>query len=269
MLHILLLAAALAYLTPFFWLVCASFKRPGDVFRYAFLPWGHLRDLTLNNFAVLFQRERFARWLLNSIFIASLQTILVVTFSSLGGFALARYNFAGKRLLMILMLATMLLPGVVLLSGTMDLMLRLGWVNSYKAIVIPGAVSVFGTFLFRQAMLGVPDELLQAGRVDGCSELRLWWEVALPIVRPMTGAFTLLSFAASWNGYLWPSIMLQDEAKFTLPMGLAGMIGLPGMDNEYGALMAGTLLGILPVAILFFILQRDFVAGLATGAIKG
>ncbi len=108
-----------------------------------------------------------------------------------------------------------------------------------------------------------------AGRVDGCSELRLWWEVALPIVRPMIGAYTLLSFMGTWNSFLWPQIILQDERKYTLPIGLANMIGLPGYDTSYGTLMAGTLLSILPVAILFFVLQRDFISGLASGAVKG
>jgi ABC-type glycerol-3-phosphate transport system permease component len=124
-------------------------------------------------------------------------------------------------------------------------------------------------FLFRQAMSAVPDELLHAGRVDGCSELRLWWEIALPIVRPMVGAFTLLAFLGSWNSYLWPQIILQDEMKYTLPIGLANMVGLPQFDTQYGVLMAGTLLSILPVVVLFFILQKDFIAGLASGAVKG
>ena len=130
-------------------------------------------------------------------------------------------------------------------------------------------MSVFGIFLFMQAMKTVPDELLQAGRVDGCSEIRLWWEVALPIVRPMIGAFTLLSFMSAWNSFLWPQIVLQTQTKYTLPIGLTNMIGQPSYITPYGALMAGTLLSILPVAILFFILQRDFIAGLASGAVKG
>lgn len=267
LLHLLLLAAVLLYLSPFFWMVCACFKQPEDVFRYAFLP-GDWRRLTLRNFYVLFGSMPFARWLVNSVFVASLQTILVVTLSSLGGFALAKYRFAGKRALMLLMLLTMLLPGVVLLSGSLELMYQLGWLNSYKAIILPGAVSVFGTFLFRQSMLSVPDELLAAGRMDGCSELRLWWDVALPISRPMIGAFTLLSFTASWNSYLWPATILEDRLKFTLPMGLAGLLGSPEFESQYGVLMAGTLIGILPVAILFFALQKDFIAGLASGAVK-
>lgn len=269
LLHMAISAIAIVYLAPFLWMVCAAFKAPADIFRHAFLPWGHLHDLTLRNFTILFSREPFGVWLANSIFIASLQTFLVVIFSSLGGFALAKYEFRGKKPLMICMLATMLLPGIVLLPGYLELMLRLGWINSYKAIVLPGSISVFGAFLFRQTMLGVPDELVQVGRMDGCSELRIWWEVALPLTRPMTAAFTLLSFLSAWNSYLWPSTILQDQSRFTVPMGLAGMIGLPEFESQYGVLMAGALVGILPAIILFFALQRDFIAGLSSGAFKG
>jgi ABC-type glycerol-3-phosphate transport system permease component len=148
-------------------------------------------------------------------------------------------------------------------------MYHFGWLDSYWAILVPGMVSVFGIFLFRQSMLAVPDELLHAARVDGCSELRLWWDVALPIVRPMVGAFTLLSFLASWNAFLWPQVVLQDERKYTLPIGLAGMMGLPQFETNYGLLMAGTLVSVLPVVVLFFVLQKDFIAGLASGAVKG
>ena len=268
-LNAILIGLALVSLTPFFWLVSAAFKHPEDMFRSAFLPWDRLGALTLDNFTALFEREPFARWLVNSLFLASLQTVLVVTFSSLGGFALAKYQFAGKRLLMAVMLATVLLPSQVLLPAGYELMYHFGWIDSYAAIVFPGAVSVFGMLLFMQAMRAVPDELLHAGRVDGCSELRLWWEIALPIVRPMVGAFTLLSFLAAWNAFLWPQVVLQDESKYTLPIGLAGMVGLPEYEARYGVMMAGTLLSILPVIALFFILQRDFIAGLSSGAVKG
>jgi ABC-type glycerol-3-phosphate transport system permease component len=268
-LHTLLLLLAILFLIPLLWLICAAFKQPDDIFTSAFLPAHPVHRLTFNNFRILFRDQPFARWLINSIFLSSLQTILVVTFSSMGGFALAKYRFRGRGAIMFLMLATMLLPGVVLLSGSVDLMVRIGWMNSYKAIILPGAVSAFGVFLFRQSMLGVPDELLHAARVDGCSELRLWWEIALPVVRPMVGAFTFLSFLGAWNSYLWPSTILQDQSKFTLAMGLASIMGPLESQAQYGVLMAGTLIGILPIAILFFAMQKDFIAGLASGAVKG
>lgn len=269
LLHVILYGLAFCAVIPFLLMLCACFKTQEDLFRYPFLPWGHLNDLTLDNFRALFATKPFARWMVNSIFVTSVYTASVVTLSSVGGFALAKYKFPGKRLLMLVMLLTMLLPVQVLLPASYKLIFRLGWMNSYLAVIVPGSVSVFGIFLFMQAMKAVPDELLQAGRVDGCSELRLWWEVALPIVRPMIGAYTLLSFLSAWNSYLWPNIVLQDESKYTLPIGLAGMVGLPEFEAHYGILMAATFLGILPVALLFFLLQKDFISGLATGAVKG
>lgn len=268
-LHLLLLAAAFLVLTPFLWMLCASLKNKYDVVESTFVPWKHLHTLSFDNFRILFRSVPFERWLINSLFLSSITTVLVVTLSSLGGFALAKYRFAGKRPLMALMLGTMLMPAIVLLPSSYELMYRFGWLNSYAAIVVPGAVSAFGMFLFRAAMMSVPDELLHAGRVDGCSELRLWWDVALPIVRPMIGAYTLLSFLAAWNSYLWPQVILQDQAKYTLPVGLAGMLGLPEFETQYGVLMAGATLAVLPVLFLFIVLQRDFIAGLTSGAVKG
>jgi ABC-type glycerol-3-phosphate transport system permease component len=267
--HAALILLALINLLPIFWLLCAAFKQTRDTFEYAFVPWHHLERLTPGNFSALLADQPFFRWLINSIFLACSYTVSVVTLSSLAGFALAKYRFAGKRPLMMFMLGTMLLPSQVLLGSLYELMDRFGWINSYLAILVPGAVSVFGTFLFRQAMQSVPDELLQCGRLDGCGELRLWWEVALPIVRPTIGAYTLMSFLASWNGFLWPQIVLQDEGKYTLPIGLNNMVGLPGYQTQYGLLMAGTLLSTVPVVLLFFAVQKDFVAGLGSGAIKG
>jgi ABC-type glycerol-3-phosphate transport system permease component len=268
-LHGVLVALSLLSLLPFFWLISATFKTNADMFSRLFLPFDALERLTLDNYVILFRDKPFARWLLNSLFLSSANTAVVVTLSSLGGFALAKYRFAGKKPLMLMMLATMVIPGQVLLPSSYELMYHFGWLNSYVAILVPGSVSVFGMFLFMQAMKQVPDELLQCGRIDGCSEIRLWWEVALPIVRPMIGAYTLLTFMGSWNSFIWPQIVLQDPNLYTLPIGLTNLIGLPTDTTPYGMLMAGTLLSILPVVLLFFILQRDFIAGLASGAVKG
>lgn len=267
-LHVLLALLALLNLAPLLWLICAAFKGPGDTFAYVFLPWRHLDRLTLDNFTELLSREPFFRWLLNSVFLASMYTVTVVMLSSLAGFALAKYRFFGRNVLMVLMLVVMLLPSQVLLGSLYELMSRLGWLDSYLAILVPGAVSVFGAFLFRQAMLGVPDELLHSARLDGCGELRLWWEIVLPLVRPTTGVFTLMSFLSSWSGFLWPQIVLQDESKYTLPLGLNNLVGQQGYQGQYGLLAAGTLLGLIPVILLFLSVQRDFLAGLSSGAVK-
>jgi ABC-type glycerol-3-phosphate transport system permease component len=266
--HVMLVIAAFIALAPMFWLLCASFKNDEDFTRYLFLPHD-LSKLTTRNFADLFSKNPFGNWVVNSVFLASAQTVLVVTLSSLGGFALAKYNFAGRKFLVGVMLMTMMIPGQVLLPGGYELMYRIGWLDSYAAIVVPAAVSVFGMFLFMQAMQAVPDELLHAARVDGCSEIHIWWEVALPIVRPMIGAFTLMTFLGSWNSFVWPQIILQNEDKYTLTIGLSNLLSIPEAGRSLGPLMAGTLLSILPVMLLFFVLQKEFIAGLASGAVKG
>ena len=268
LLHAALIALAVLSLLPFIWVACASVKQGEDLFTYMFLP-PDLSRLTLSNFPRVFAGRPMTAWIVNSVFLASAHTVIVVLLSSLGGFALAKYDFAGKRLLMAMMLATLLLPGQVLLPSLYEQIDRLEWVNSYFGILIPGAVSVFGMFLFRGAMRGVPDELLAAARVDGCSEFRLWWDVALPWVRPMVGAYTLMAFLATWNSFLWPQLVLKDEQKYTLPIGLAQLQGLPEFQSDYGVLMAGTVIGVAPVLLLFLVLQRELIEGLTSGSMKG
>lgn len=224
---------------------------------------------SLENFRVLLNNEPMGRWLVNSLFVSCSYAFLVVMLSAMGGYALAKYQFFGKGLAQVVLVGALMLPPQVLLPGSYELMDRIGWIDSYAALIVPGGVSVFGMLLFRQAMMAVPDDLLSAGRMDGCGEFRLWWGVAMPMVGPMVGAFTLMSFISAWNAYLWPQIILQDQGKFTLPIGLANLSGLPGYQANQGLLMAATLLSVLPAAALFLILQRDFVAGLSSGAVKG
>jgi ABC-type glycerol-3-phosphate transport system permease component len=193
--------------------------------------------------------------------------VVQLFFSSLAGFALAKYEFAGKKLLMAFMLGTLLIPGQVTLAPTYELLYRMGLVDTYLGLIIPGAVSVFGIFLFRQSMLQVPDELIHAARIDGCTEFRIWRDIVMPVTRPMIGAFCLIAFMGAWNSFLWPQILLHNRNRFTLPIGLSQLIGL--YNQQYGMLMAGTLLAVVPVIALFFLLQKEFVAGLTAGAVKG
>lgn len=255
-LHAVLVVTAAVLLLPLGWMLWASVSQP------------ETGALTSAHYAELLHKHPVGRWLVNSLFVSSVQTVLVVITSTLGGFALAKYAFPGRRLVMAMMLGTLFLPFQVLLPSAYQLLVNLGWIDTYAAVIVPGAVSSFGAFLFMQAMGRVPGELLNAARIDGCSELRIYWDVALPIVRPMLGAYTLLAFVSSWNGYLWPATVLLDESHYTLPVGLANLLGLPEYEARFGVLMAGTLLGILPLIFLFFWLQRDFVSGLASGGVK-
>ena len=263
--YAVLVVGSAVTLVPLVWLVACSVKNAEDFFAYTFFPPPD--RLTLGNFRELFRQMSFLRNMMNSLFVAGTTVMVQLFFSSLGGFALAKYEFRGKRIVMVVMLATMMIPAQVMLAPLYELICRMRLADTYLGLIVPGAVSVFGMFLFRQSMLQIPDELLQAGRIDGCSEFGLFWRIAVPISRPMIGAFCLIAFMGTWNSFLWPQIILQSKELFTLPIALNQLVGLQRQD--YGVLMAGTLLSILPVAMLFLVLQREFLSGLTAGAVKG
>jgi multiple sugar transport system permease protein len=269
--------ATVVTLAPFFWLICSAFKDKDVLMQYLFLPpLGDMSSQTLNlgNFRELFApREtiqgpvRFWQYILNSLFLASAQTVIQLFLSSLGGFALAKYNFRGKRLIMFFMLGSMMIPGIILLAPVYELIYRLGWMDSYLALIVPHAVSVFGMFLFRQAIVGVPEDILEAGRVEGCREFDVYFRLVMPLVRPMSAAFCLVAFLGSWNSFIAPNVFIHTNAKLTLPVILNLYIG--EYQQQYGVFLAGTLLAVIPPAILFFALQKEFVSGLTSGAVKG
>ena len=263
--YIALVLFSFLCLVPIVWLVVSAFKANADFQTYAFMP--PVDRLTVGNFPSLFRQMPFLRFMMNSFFVAGVTVIVQLFFSSLGGFALAKYAFAGKKTIMGIMLATMMIPGPVLLAPMYELIYHLGLIDSHLGLIVPGMVNVFGMFLFRQSMVSVPDEMLQAARIDGCNEFQIFWHVVLPVSRPMIGAFCLIAFMGTWNSFLWPQIILQSSDRFTLPIGLNQMVGV--YEADYGAMMAGTLLAVLPVVVLFFLLQKEFIAGLTKGAVKG
>ena len=223
-------------------------------------------DKFTSNYRNLWKTVPYNRYFVNSVFIATASTLLTLFFCSLGGYAFAKYQFRGQKVLFGILLASMMVPFQVLLVPLFGLMYDIGWLNSYKAIVIPFSVGAFGVFLMRQFIVTIPSELLDAARIDGCSEFGIYYRVVLPIIKPALGALTIYSFLGSWNGYLWPLIILRDEAKYTLPIGLANLVGIYRQD--YGMLMAGTLLSLMPIVILFLAMQREFVQGITLGSVK-
>ena len=223
-------------------------------------------DKLTSNYRNLWKTVPYNRYFINSIFIATASTLLTLFFCSLGGYAFAKYQFRGQKILFGILLASMMVPFQVLLVPLFGLMYDIGWLNSYKAIIIPFSVGAFGVFLMRQFIVTIPSELLDAARIDGCSEFGIYYRIVLPIIKPALGALTIYSFLGSWNGYLWPLIILRDEAKYTLPIGLANLVGIYRQD--YGMLMAGTLLSLMPIVILFLAMQREFVQGITLGSVK-
>lgn len=223
-------------------------------------------DKFTSNYRNLWKTVPYNRYFVNSVFIATASTLLTLFFCSLGGYAFAKYQFRGQKILFGILLASMMVPFQVLLVPLFGLMYDIGWLNSYKAIIIPFSVGAFGVFLMRQFIVTIPSELLDAARIDGCSEFGIYYRIVLPIIKPALGALTIYSFLGSWNGYLWPLIILRDEAKYTLPIGLANLVGTYRQD--YGMLMAGTLLSLMPIVILFLAMQREFVQGITLGSVK-
>lgn len=223
-------------------------------------------DKLTSNYRNLWKTVPYNRYFINSVFIATASTLLTLFFCSLGGYAFAKYEFRGQKILFGILLASMMVPFQVLLVPLFGLMYDIGWLNSYKAIIIPFSVGAFGVFLMRQFIVTIPSELLDAARIDGCSEFGIYYRIVLPIIKPALGALTIYSFLGSWNGYLWPLIILRDEAKYTLPIGLANLVGIYRQD--YGMLMAGTLLSLMPIVILFLAMQREFVQGITLGSVK-
>ena len=223
-------------------------------------------DKLTSNYRNLLKAVPYNRYFINSVYIATASTLLTLFFCSLGGYAFAKYQFRGKTILFGILLASMMIPFQVLLVPLFGLMSDIGWLNSYNAIIIPFSVGAFGVFLMRQFIVTIPSELLDAARIDGCSEFGIYYRIVLPVIKPALGALTIYTFLSSWNGYLWPLIVLRDEGKYTLPIGLANLVGIYRQD--YGMLMAGTLLSLLPIIILFLAMQREFVQGITFGGVK-
>lgn len=271
-----LTVAAIIILAPFAWLFCAAFKDKSVLMQYIFLPPLKLMNsstINFNSFRKLFAAKEtvtgpvtFWRYIGNSLFLASTTTFLGLVLCSMGGYALAKYRFPGRNAILLFMLASLTIPAVVLLAPNFDVIYRIGWMDTYKALIIPSCASAFGVFLFRQAILTVPDELLEAGRMDGCSEFRIYLTLVMPLVRPMTGAFCLITFLGAWNAFLGPNIYVQTQSK--LPLTVVLNQYMQEYQQDYGVFLAGTLLAIIPPAILFFALQREFISGLASGAVK-
>jgi ABC-type glycerol-3-phosphate transport system permease component len=261
---ILLIFVALTII-PYLYMLFSAFKNNGEIFGTPVTLWP--RTWIWANVTGLFALVPYARWYLNTAIVAVCATILSVLLSSLAGFAFAKYQFPFKNLLFTLMLVTILIPSQVLLVPQFQIIKWLAWFNTYQALVVPGAVGAFGIFLMRQYTIGVPNDLLDAGRVDGSSEFGLWWRVVLPVVRPGLAVLGILAFLGSWNDFFWPFIVTTKTSMFVVNLGLATLVG--PYDYQYGIQLAGALLASLPLIVVFLFLQRQFIEGLTAGAVKG
>lgn len=275
----LLVYAVLAFFTvitlvPLVWLLVGAFKTNEDFFGYLFFPlkegglaidWARL---TLENFRGLFFSLNFGNYIANSFFLASVTSVLATLFAAMGGYALAKFQFTGRQLMLGVVLFAIIIPAPLLLAPVFQLIYQLNLLNTYTGLILPAMAPAFGIFLFRQAMLNsVPTELLEAARIDGCGEGRIFLTIVLPIVRPMVGAFLLITFLGTWNNFIMPQVLLQSEEMFPLSVAIAQLRGT--YSTDYGMISAGTVISIAPVMCLFLLLQREFISGLTSGAVKG
>ena len=251
---------------PFLWMVASSFKDSQEL--HAFPPTLVPLRPTLDNYTTLFQKLDFPLFFFNSLIVAAFVVAGNLLFCSMLGYALAKLHFGGRDQIFLIVMATLMVPSTVTLVPLFVLMSSLGLVNSYPALILPFLAGPFGVFLMRQFMLGVPDDLLEAARIDGASELGIFFRVVLPISYAPLATLGILTFLASWNNFLWPLVVSSSERMYTLPVAVA-TFSVGQNATDYGLLMAGSTVLVLPVLVVFLALQRYFQPGIATTGLKG
>ena len=265
LLHAALLGAAVVAVFPLVWMISASLMAPGEASASPPPLWP--ASPTLASYRELFGRGHLARNLANSAGIALASTALSLAFNVAAGYAFAKLRFTGRELLWKLLVGVMLIPAQVAMIPLFLMLKQVGLVNTYVGVLVPSAASVFGIFLVRQYALGIPDELLEAARIDGASELRIFWSIVLPVLRPVMVTLAMFAFLGAWNDFLWPLIVLADDARQTLPVGLAALAREHAGDNEL--MMAGAVVTVVPALAVFLALQRYYLQGLLAGSVKG
>ena len=261
----LLLLASFIFVFPFFWMASSSFKPTVELFSKAIhlLP----QNPTLDNYRYAFNAVNLLRTMGNSFIIATGYTLLAVLLTSLGGFAFSKYNFPGRRILFSFLLATMMVPQAVGLVPSFILMSWLGWVNTFWALIIPGAAHAFGIFLMRQYINSVPDEIIDSARIDGASDFAIYWRIILPLIQPALITVGIMDFFGAWNDFLWPLIVLRSNEKYTILLAVNTMPATR-FNTPWGAVMAGSTFAVIPLIIIFLFLQRYIISGLTVGAVK-
>jgi ABC-type glycerol-3-phosphate transport system permease component len=264
---VFLTVAAAVFIFPFYWLIISAFKTKADIFALPpnLIPWPPIWQ----NFVDVFTQTNILRAFFNSSFIAITHVSLSLFLCALGGYAFAKYPKApGNKGLFAFVLATIMIPQAVTMIPVFVVLSELGLVNSYWAMILPGAANAFGIFWMRQYIAGhVPDDLLHAARIDGCSEFGIFWRVVLPVCQPPLAALGVLTLIANWNNLMWAFVVLRTEDMYTLPLMIYLLQG--ELHTPYGMLMAAGLIATLPLILAFLFFQRSFIQGLTAGAVKG
>ena len=264
LLYAVLMGTAAVTLAPLVWMVSASLMPTGgaNAFPPPFLP----RQVTLEHYVNLFSRGNLARYLFNSAFLSVAVTLVSLVFNSMAGYAFAKYRFAGRESLFKLLVASMVIPSQVTMLPLFLMLNKMGFINTYMGVIIPGMAGIFGIFLIRQFAMAIPDSLIEAARIDGASDFRIYWSIILPLCRPVLITLAIFSFMGTWNDFLWPLIVMTDDTMYTLPVALANLSLEHVQDTEL--MMAGSVMTVLPVLILFIAVQKYYISGIMAGSVK-
>lgn len=264
-LYIILIIMCILTLAPLVWMISASLMPTGQANTYPpkFIP----AKVTFVHYINLFTRLNLLRYFMNSTIVSLAVTFISLFVNSMAGFAFAKYRFPGRDRIFKLLLAAMIIPGQVTMLPLFLMLNRMGLINTYWGIIIPGMASIFGIFLIRQYIFSIPDSLIEAARMDGASDFRIYWSVILPLCKPILVTLIIFSFMGSWNDFLWPLIVMTRDSMYTLPVALANLMGEHAQDIEL--MMAGSVLTILPVLVVFMALQKYYIKGIMMGSVKG
>jgi multiple sugar transport system permease protein len=263
----ILALGAFMMLLPFAWMLSSSFMSAREVIARP-LTWIP-SALRFENYGALSNAIPLGRMYLNSLIVTTLTTFGILLSSSLAGYGFAKFQFPGRDFLFLLVLATMMIPFFVVLLPIFYMVSQLGWINTYQGLIVPNIVTGFGIFLMRQYMLSLPDEVLDAARIDGASEFEIYWRIALPLSTPVIGALGILAFVHQWNNFLWPLVVARSSDMWTVPVGLNSLRVYASSAKVINLQMAGAALAIVPVMVVFLLLQRYFVRGIALTGLKG
>jgi multiple sugar transport system permease protein len=259
----LLLIGGVLMVTPLLYMFSTSLKTAGQIYDLRLIPVAP----TLDNYVKVLSDGKFMRWFFNSLFVATAVTLSNVFFDSLVGYTLAKFQFRGRYFIFLAILSTLMIPTEMLVIPWYLMSSQLGWLDSYWGIMFPGMMTAFGTFLMKQFFEGVPDDFLEAARVDGLNEFTIWWKVAMPLVTPAVSALAIFTFLGNWTAFFWPLIVTTSNELYTLPVGISSFSD--AQDTKWEMIMTGAAIGTIPTLLVFLLLQRFIVRGVMLAGLKG
>ncbi|MED4599125.1 carbohydrate ABC transporter permease [Paenibacillus validus] len=262
--YVILAAGAIMMLFPFLWMLATSLREPKDLFTLNLIP----SPATLSNYAQIFVKAPFAKWMLNSFIIAGLTTVSVCFFDTVIGYIMAKFSFHGKKIIFIAILSTLMVPTEMLIIPWYLLSVKLNLVDTYSGILFPGLISAFGIFLMKQFMESVPNDLLDAARIDGMSEWGILVRIAVPLIKPALATLCILSFLGNWNSFIWPLIVTQTKENLTVPVGLALFSSELKDSSGWVLIMTGACISITPLILIFLVFQKQIIRGVALTGLK-